>query len=71
MYLTFRLLTFCVFGLIVAPAQGAETPSKLELKLSLSKNEIVQLEPIALTVSVQNLAGGWRDPRRHRARGDG
>ena len=56
MYLTFRLLTFCVFGLIVAPAQGAETPSKLELKLSLSKTEIVQYEPVILKVWVKNVS---------------
>ncbi len=50
----FSLLTITVFGLMVAPAK-CEDP-KLELKLSVSKSEIVQLEPIVLTVSVQNLS---------------
>ena len=59
----FRLLAVSVLGLIVsllglifAPARAEKPQPKLELKLSLSKNQIVQLEPIALTVSVQNLS---------------
>ena len=50
----FRLLTVSLLGLLVVPAR-AEDP-KLRLKLSLSKSEIAQLEPIALTISVKNLS---------------
>lgn len=56
MFLTFRILAVCVFGFITGSARGEDNPPKLELKLSLSKSEIVQLEPIALTISVQNLS---------------
>ncbi len=49
---TFHLLSAI---LLVAPAQ-AEKPPKVELKLSLSKSEIVQFEPIVLTIAVRNLS---------------
>ena len=59
----FRLLTFSVLGLIVSllglafvPATAEKPQPNIELKLSLSKSEIVQLEPIALTISVKNLS---------------
>ena len=57
----FRLLAICALGFAVAPARGEDPNSKLELKLSLSKSEIVQLEPIALIISVQNLANEAQD----------
>ena len=51
----FRLFTILV-GLLVASARGDDPNSKFELKLSLSKSETVQLEPVALTISLKNIS---------------
>lgn len=52
----FHFLTISLLSLNPAPAHAEKPQPNLELKLSLSKSEIVQLEPIALTISVQNLS---------------